>query len=287
VIVNPHAGNGKAVRLVPKVTSLLAALPCEHQVEQTTSLGHARDLAREAAARGEVAVAMGGDGLVAAVAGALRGSSEGCLGIIPAGRGNDFARKLGIPHETAGACQTLVTGVPLATDVAEVNGVPFLGATTAGISSDTQVIADETRLPLGRFVYAYAVLRALASWKPADFRVVADGAELPVHGFSVSVANSGVFGGGMLLSPDSKLDDGLLEVVIFDDEPRYRFAAQLPLIFKGTHVNVPECRILQAPTIPSDSARPFTVYADGDAVTELPATIRVAPAAVRVIAPPA
>src|SRR5947209_9308671 len=98
LIVNPHAGGGRAGRLLDDVSVALTKLGLEHHVEQTRSLEHARELARSAAARGEVAVGFGGDGLIGAVADAIKNTS-GVLGVLPGGRGNDFARLLGIPLE--------------------------------------------------------------------------------------------------------------------------------------------------------------------------------------------
>src|SRR5947209_20144940 len=98
LIVNPSAGGGRAGAALPDVQDALRRLGLEHRVETTRSLEHARELAVEAAERGEAAVAFGGDGLVGAVAGALA-HSGGVLGVLPGGRGNDFARVLGIPLE--------------------------------------------------------------------------------------------------------------------------------------------------------------------------------------------
>ena len=77
-----------------------------------------------------------------------------------------------------------------------------------------QVIANSTRLKLGRPVYLYGTLRALAAWKPARWKVTVDGDAHEFTGYSVAVANSGVFGGGMHLAPDAQLDDGILDVVL-------------------------------------------------------------------------
>jgi diacylglycerol kinase family enzyme len=156
---------------------------------------------------------------------------------------------------------------------------------SAGLDSDVQVIANSTRLPLGPPVYLYGTLRALASWKPARWDVAVDGTPLTFTGYSVAVANSGVFGGGMYLAPEARLDDGVLDVVLLDDAPRARYLRCLPKVFKGTHVTEPYVRILRGSEVTFSADRPFTAYADGDPIADLPATVRVAPRALRVIAP--
>src|ERR687893_133881 len=106
LIVNPSAGRGRAARLLPQVEQALRARGMSFRVERTHSLAHSRELARDALAAGEVAAALGGDGLLGAVAGELRGT-DGVLGVLPGGRGNDFARKLGIGPDPERACDVL------------------------------------------------------------------------------------------------------------------------------------------------------------------------------------
>jgi YegS/Rv2252/BmrU family lipid kinase len=284
LIVNPNAGGGRAGRLAPEVVRTLAALGLRVRAEATTSLEHARALARAARDAGELAAAMGGDGLTSAVAGELRGT-DAVLGIVPGGRGNDFARKLGIPRDARGACRLLADGSPRAVDVALAAGRPYLGILSAGLDSDVQAIADATRLPLGRFVYAYGAVRALARWRPARWRVAIDGESRTFTGYSVAVANSGVFGGGMWLAPDARVDDGRLDVVLLGDRPRLAYLRALPKVFRGAHVHEPHLELLRGREVTVEADRPFTAYADGDPIAPLPVTVGVAHRALRVVAP--
>ena len=97
----------------------LVALGLEHRVTLTRDLDHARELARAAAAAGEIAAAFGGDGVIGAVAGALQGS-DGVLGMLPGGRGNDFARTLGVPRDPEAACDVLAHGEVAELDLGRV-----------------------------------------------------------------------------------------------------------------------------------------------------------------------
>jgi YegS/Rv2252/BmrU family lipid kinase len=284
LIVNPSAGRGRAARLLPTVEAALRARGMPFRVERTRSLAHARELARDALAAGDVAAGMGGDGLLGAIAGELRGT-DGVLGVLPGGRGNDFARKLGIPADPAAACAVVAHGSERSVDVATMGGRVFLGIASAGIDSDVQVIANGTRLPLGGQVYAYGTIRALAAWKPARWDVSIDGEHRTFTGYSVAVANTGVFGGGMYLVPSADLSDGLLDVVLVDQIPKRRYLLNLARVFKGTHVNEPSFRILPAREVRFEADRPFQAFADGDPITQLPATARVLPGALRVLAP--
>jgi YegS/Rv2252/BmrU family lipid kinase len=285
LIVNPHAGGGRAGQRLDEVRAALTELGLEHHVERTRSLDHARELAGSAAALGEVAVGFGGDGLIGAVADAIKDTAA-VLGVLPGGRGNDFARVLGIPLEPVPACAVLRDGTVRALDLGQVGEKTFIGIASCGFDSVANRIANETRVVRGNLVYAYGALRALAGWKPARFEVTLDdGRSRVISGYTVAAANSGAYGGGMMLAPDASLQDGLLDIVLISHASKLRFLRLLPTVFKGTHVTDPSCEILRAREMRVSAERPFTMYADGDPIAELPVTIRVLPGAVRVMVP--
>ena len=284
LIVNPHAGGGRALRLLPGVEAALRSQGRPFRVVETMSMQHARQLAREACDEGDIVAAMGGDGIVGAVAGELR-DRQGLLAVIPGGRGNDFARKLDIPFDPVEAVKLLETGEERSVDLALANGTVYLGILSAGIDSDVSRIALETRLKLGTFVYTYGVLRAIARWKPAAWKVTIDGESLDYPGYSVAVANSGVFGGGMYLAPDASLEDGKLDVVLIRQQSRLRYLRGLPRVFNGSHLKDPAISLHQGCEITFEADRPFTAYADGDPSGDLPHTVQVLPGALRVVAP--
>ncbi len=208
------------------------------------------------------------------------------LGVLPGGRGNDFARVLGIPLEPDAACEVLATGVVRALDLGEADAQTFIGIASCGFDSDANRIANETRLIRGNLVYAYGALRALAGWRPAHFTVELDGGvRRTVTGYTVAAANSKAYGGGMLMAPDASLHDGLLDVVIVSDTPKHRFLRLLPTVFKGEHVRLNNVEVLRSATARISASRPFTMYADGDPIAELPVTVRTLPGAIRVIVP--
>jgi YegS/Rv2252/BmrU family lipid kinase len=284
VIYNPSAGGGRAWRRLPEVQAALEELGLEHRATATTDLEHAEELGREAAANEEVAATLGGDGLVGRVAGALRGT-DAVLGVLPGGRGNDLARVLGIPSSPAQACRVLAQGVERPLDLGEVDGRTFIGIASCGFDSDANRIANEAPASLGNLVYAYGALRALLAWRPADFELELDGATHRLRGWSVAAANSKAYGGGMYLAPGAALDDGRLDVVCSSESGRLRFLANLPRVFRGTHVADAAVEVRRAREVTVRADRPFVVYADGDPIGELPVTIRAVPGAVRVLMP--
>jgi YegS/Rv2252/BmrU family lipid kinase len=282
--VNPAAAGGKALAAVAPARAELDRLGADYRVIETSSGEHAKQEARAAGEAGAITVAIGGDGLVGTLAGAIC-NTEASLAIVPAGRGNDFARVLGIPTDPAAAARLAVEGEERLLDVGTVDGKSFVGIASVGFDSDANRIANEAKLVKGNLVYAYAALRALIGWKPAHFAVVVDGERHEMTGYSVAVANSKAYGGGMYVAPHAELDDGQLDVILGADHSKLRFLRSLPKVFKGTHVDEPYVHIYKGEVVEVSADRPFTMYADGDPLAELPATVRVSPRALRVIVP--
>jgi diacylglycerol kinase family enzyme len=173
-------------------------------------------------------------------------------------------------------------------DVGEAAGRAFVGIASVGFDSDANRIANEAPPWLGGLVYTYGALRALASWQPATFEIELDppGERHTFTGYSVGTANSKAYGGGMYAAPDALLDDGLLEVVVVEAMSRRRFLADLlPKVFKGTHVRLPTVRVFRAKEVEISADRPFTMYADGDPIGDLPVRVRALQGAINMLVP--
>ncbi len=304
LIVNPAAGGGRAARIAPVAERELRAHGLELRRTDTRDLAHARELATEAAAGGETVVALGGDGLIGALADALRGAPGTVLGIIPGGRGNDLARVLGIEDEASAAAAIVAAGHTRSVDLGLVAsasaaeeqpneqppGIAYVGIASAGFDSDANRIANEAPAWLGRLVYLYGAFRALLAWRAARFELELDppGERHSLVGFSVGAANSKAYGGGMLAAPGALLDDGLLDVVVVEGTSKLAFLTKiLPKVFSGAHVREPGVHVFRAREVLLESDRPFTMYADGDPIGELPVRVRALPGAVTMLTPAA
>jgi YegS/Rv2252/BmrU family lipid kinase len=284
LLVNPAAAGGKALEALPEVHAALDRLSAPHRTVTTRSIEHAAEEAARAADRSETVAAIGGDGLLRPVAGALKGR-ETAVALIPCGRGNDLARVLEIPRDLSEATRIAVEGEERLLDVASVDGRPYVGIASLGFDSDANRIANEAKSVWGEAVYLYAALRALAAWKPAAFSVTVDGRRHDVRGYSVAVGNSRSYGGGMLLLPQAELDDGKLDVFISKESSKLTFLRGIPKVFRGTHLDSPYVETVRGEVIEVSSDRPFVVYADGDPIGATPATMRVERRCLRVIVP--
>jgi YegS/Rv2252/BmrU family lipid kinase len=284
LLANPSAADGRSLRCVDAVRAELEARGAEYRLASPSGREAARQAAREAAERGEVVAAVGGDGTIGLIAGALRGTG-GSLAVIPAGRGNDFARVMQIPTDPREAARVALDGQERTVDVGDVDGEPFVCIASFGFDSDANRIANEAKFVRGNLVYLYAALRALAGWKHASFHVVVDGQPHDVRGWSVAVANSKAYGGGMFIAPQAEVDDGTLDVVLASETSKWTFLRDLPKVFKGAHTSKPYVRVLSGVRVEVSADRPFTIYADGDAIGELPATVSISPASLNVLVP--
>ena len=108
---------------------------------------------------------------------------------------------------------------------------------------------------------------------------------LAFPGFSVGACNTRAYGGGMFVAPDAEIDDGLLDVVMYSQGTKRRFLYNLTKTFKGRLQESPSVHVVRAREMRISADRPFTMYADGDPIAELPATVRVLHRALRVLVP--
>jgi len=295
-LVNPASGGGAAPEAVVPVAQQLRSAGAT--VDVTYSPGpKAMDALVEAAiARGDVVVSVGGDGMLSSLAGAvsLRG---GTLGLLPAGRGNDFARMLDIPDDPAAQARLLLDGdvrrVDLLSYTAGAETRRVAGSVYSGVDARAAEIVDQTHWLPKKLQYPYAALRALATYQPARYRVTVDGETREYDAANVVVANSGYYGKGMHIAPAAVLDDGLLDVVVIEAASKLALMRSLPKVYDGGHLVLDEVTVLTGRRVElaADGRRgPVPVGGDGEALGALPglagdpAVVELLPAALAVIA---
>lgn len=282
LIVNPAAGRGRAARHVPALVADLQAGGREISVQFTRSLAHAEELASDAVGSGRTPVAVGGDGLVNAVVNGVAEKADGVMGILPLGRGNDFARALGIRSELRGL-ELLERGDTRRVDLGHIGNRYFSCIASVGIDSKVMETVDKTRVFRGPLVYPFAAVRSLIDWKAHEFTVESDDDVRVFAGYSVAVANGPFFGAGMRLAPGASLEDGLFDVVTVGEVNKVDFARTGLKVRRGAHVhheavNVTRCKKVTISCDPS-----LMIYADGEAMGPGPLTAEVRSGALTVI----
>lgn len=295
LLVNPISGGGAAPGAVVPVAHLLRAAGARVEVTYSPGPSEAVGLVEEAVARGDVVVSVGGDGMLSSLAGTVA-SLGGTLGIVPAGRGNDFARMLGLPSDPSDLADLLLSAEPVAIDLLEVampGQSPRLvaGSLYAGVDAVAAEYVDLAhRLP-GRLQYPYAAVRALATYRPVDLRVVVDGTVHDFRAANVVVANSAFYGSGMKIAPAASLTDGRLDVIVIEAASRRSLIRSLPTVYDGEHIHLAETHVMQGESVQVSGLPAAPVGADGEPLGSLPATgesvigVEVLPGAVQVLTP--
>ncbi|GGB28679.1 hypothetical protein GCM10011492_18680 [Flexivirga endophytica] len=282
IIANPLSGGGRAVRAAREVAADLGDAGGAVRITFSPGIEAADGLVRDTAAAGETAVVVGGDGMVSSMAGPLH-KYDLTAAIIPSGRGNDFARQLGIPENVHDAARLAAGGVETKVDAIDVADRVVVGSVYAGVDSRVSELVNSSsgRLPSGA-QYQLASVRGLLQFSPRDYRVQVDDEVFEYRGFTAIAANSGYYGKGMHIAPDADVSDGLLDVVMVGAGSRLKFVRSLPQLYRGTHLKNPEVSVARGAEVRIE-ADGVEAYADGEPLAPAPVTARVLPGALRLL----
>ncbi len=285
-LTNPIAGGGAAPAAVVPVARILRDAGAS--VDVTYSTGHRATLQvlEAAVARGDVVVSVGGDGMLSSIAGRVA-ALGGTLGVVPAGRGNDFARMLGLSAEPAEVARVLLSGTPAPVDLLSLRlgDAParvVAGSVYAGVDAVAGEVVDKVRWMPGRAQYPYAAVRALARYSPIAVQVIVDGRAHAFRAATVVVANSAYYGSGMKIAPSASVDDGLLDVVVIEAGSRRELIRSLPTVYDGSHVMRPEVHVLRGRSVEVSGTPSAPIGGDGEQLGHLPASA-AAPARIDVL----
>jgi YegS/Rv2252/BmrU family lipid kinase len=274
-LVNPASGGGAAPEAVVPVARLLRDAGAAVEVTYSPGPNATRDLVVGALGRGDVVVSVGGDGMLSSLAGEVsRGG--GTLAVLPAGRGNDFARMLGLPEDPAALARLLLEGTPRRVDLLSwaVDGSTRLvaGSVYAGVDARASEIVDRAHWLPRKLQYPYAAVRSLTTYQPGRYRVVVDGVEREFSAATVVVANSAYYGKGMKIAPAASVEDGVLDVVVIEASSRPALVRALPTVYDGAHVDRPEVTVLTGKRVEirGRARSPIPVGGDGEPLGTLP-----------------
>ncbi|KAF0971282.1 MULTISPECIES: diacylglycerol/lipid kinase family protein [Gordonia] len=295
IVASPYARHGTGLRVAHHAADLLRAQEIEVEVIVGEDMADAADLAGKAA-RGDtdVLAVAGGDGTIRLAVEASIGSGKP-LAVIPAGSGNDFARNLGIPLDTAEAVKVILGGHRQPVDLGRVSfpdGRTALFATVAATGFDAAVTARaiDMRWPRGQARYTIAALLELIALRSRHYQVRVDDETVEADLIFAAIGNTTSYGGGMRITPTASVSDGLLDVTLAKNPPRLArptLAGVFPKVFTGKHVDHPLVQTMRGSEVELYCDPPALVSVDGDLVGELPAVFEAVPHAVEVFTPAA
>jgi YegS/Rv2252/BmrU family lipid kinase len=302
VVVNPHSAGGSTGRRFREIEPQLRSTLGELDVQRTLGHRDAERIARAAVAAGvQRLVVAGGDGTTSEVISGLLAADvahECQVGLLPMGTGRDLPRTLGIPSDPASAIAALGRGATRRIDAARVRyrdrggarrTAYSLNVTSFGLSGLTVELV--TRAPHflgGSFAFLLGALASILRYRCRNVRIRADGAEV-YEGKVVlaAAANGRYFGGGMHIAPGARPDDGLLDLVIVRELPKASLVANLPGLYRGTHLAHPAVSVVRARRIEAHPASPDSppvwIDVDGEGLGTLPIEIELLPRAVTLV----
>lgn len=234
-IVNPAAGNQHALKVQTMLKQELDKRGIDCHFVRTEKPGHATDLARQAASATDCTgvISVGGDGTAFEVACGLMNTGVP-MGIIPAGTGNDFIKTVGLPKKPLDALEFILTHDARPVDVGGLNDRLFLNV--CGTGFDVTVLDYTTaakKYCRGLLPYLIGLIRGIAHYKPVYVRFTADGHTEEREVLICSIANGRYFGGGIAICPEASADDGLLDLVIAEHQPRWKLPFLVPTLLMG------------------------------------------------------
>jgi diacylglycerol kinase (ATP) len=276
IILNPMADMGNAWRVARDLRSITE----EHggvDWSGTVYPGHAIDLAKQAGQGGyDIVIAMGGDGTVHEVMNGLMQVPENkrpILGVVPVGSGNDFAHGINVSTTPTVALQHAIHGEPSTVDLGlmtDVSGRKEYFDNTLGIGFGAIVTIRSHRIPVlrGFLMYLTSVLQTIIlDHHPITMQIETDLEQWEQKVIYLVVCNGPREGGGFLIAPDAKIDDGILHYTIITDVSRPMMFRIVPEVMKGTHGRFKQIRMGTCQKLTLSANRPLYIHADGEIFT--------------------
>ena len=298
IIANPLAGGGKAVAAASGLARALADAGVSCHVHVPGTREETINSARTHATRGLV-VACGGDGTVHdCLQGVMTsGATVRQMAIWPVGTGNDIVRGLGLDNagseelhgsfiDAVGETATAATDVGIIRifdpKTEQLATHYFLGVLSCGFDSDVNERANAMPAKVGRARYLLGLARELPIVRPRWYAIDSDGEDKSMAAMVVAIGNGPAYGSGMMICPDANMSDGQLDVTVVTNAPKHTFVSVLPKVYSGKHVEHPSVVSWRAQRLRVD-APDSLVFADGERIGPLPATIEVMPSALQVL----
>lgn len=287
-IINPAAGKGKAIKLIPHIKDILGAASKEYFIEVTKGSGDAARIAREYSSRDTYRIyAVGGDGTVNEVLNGMINSGS-TLAVIPAGTGNDFLRNICEQGDTISILKRMIKGKEEPIDVGRVNGKYFINVSSIGFDAEVAYNARSyKKLPgmNGTLAYILGIVATVFGYRSQYLQLDIDGRQFDGKMLLVAVANGKYYGGGMIPAPDAKINDGILDVCAIDELNKLKILRFFPRLIKGEHGKLKEVSFHRAGKIRISCDKELSLNVDGEILRVREALFEIAAGAVNVVIP--
>jgi len=287
IILNPISKPLKILLFLQPTIELFEKAGYEVDLKKCLHYGDAEIEAKKAAESGafDIIVAAGGDGTYNQVINGIMGTDIP-LGLIPLGTSNVLMRSLGFPLSPIDAAKIILEGNLKKWDLGLANGRYFAIMTSCGFDAFATAKTNlKLKRLIGKYAYIFAAIQNLPTYKPYPMRVVLDGHETHYRPIFANIANAALYGGSYKLTPDAKMDDGLLDVFLFDSPSLNRLIYFALRVILNLPLNLREISIVRAKTVELQAPGRVPYQIDGDAFGALPVSVSIRPKAIPIITP--
>lgn len=287
-IVNPAAGKGRTLGLIPEIRAYCESSHITYHIEVTKYPGHASEISKKYSEDQPVRIySVGGDGTLNEVLNGMAGS-QSSLAAIPSGSGNDFIRCItggSTPKDLIGST---VKGTERLIDYASFNNKYYINIASAGFDAEVAYqSAHFKKLPLvtGKMAYILAIFSSILACKNHQMEIKVDGRAISGKSLLVAVGNGNYYGGGMLALPDASVDDGLYDICHVDAVGRLKILFFLPKFMKGQHASIKDVHFYRGKKVEITVDKPIPMNLDGEIIMERKAVLEIFPKGLRFIIP--
>ena len=287
-IINPAAGKGKSRELIPFIEEYFKGRTDEYVIQVTEYPGHATKIAKDHAVNGECRIySIGGDGTINEVVNGIAGTAA-ALGVIPTGSGNDFLRSYQSEFDIKDMIVCTINGEERSIDLARVNDKYFINISSIGFDANVVFNADKfKKVPgiTGSMAYLISIIYTIFQKRICDIKIDIDGKKIKMKALLAAIANGKYYGGGIIPTPDAKLDDGLFDVCLVSDMSRIHIFSLFPKYMKGLHGKLKQVSFYKAKKISIESEDALCLNIDGEIISARTINFEILEKAIKVVFP--